>query len=125
MVIQFDESLGNHPLEDSVDSPQKGCKKLCRLITVVYNCMQCVRRALTLLHLTAVCSGWPSELVTFAHVVHCPLLPVTVQQCHVIGCGLHILVYFYSMVTACFEELESHVCSHCHLQAPCGVDAIK
>lgn len=73
---------------------------------------------------------WPSELTArvtkfFAHVVHCPLFTVTFQQYYVIGCGLPILVYFFSMFTACYEELESPVGARCHLQAPSGVEAIK
>lgn len=65
------------------------------------------------------------QMSRFARVVHWPLMPATVQQSHVIDCELHILVCFYSVFTSCAVELESQVCSHCHLQAPSGMDAIK
>lgn len=54
-----------------------------------------------------------------------PLIAWCFPQCHVIGFGLHISVHFYSMFTSCSEQLESHLCSHCHWQAPSGVDDIK
>ena len=97
------------------------------LITVVYSGTQCVRQAFPfVIWLQSPRRAREGHLyLHFLHLVDCPLLPVTFQQCCVIGCGLHILVYFYSMFTSCLVELESHVCSHCHLQAPSGVDAIK
>lgn len=99
------------------------------LITVVYNSIQCVSQALTFpfaadYHPT-VCSGWPSELASFAHVVYSPPYCLLLVNNVINWLWVAYLGLFLQYVCFFFEELESHGCSHCHLQAPSGVDAIK
>lgn len=65
--------------------------------------------------------GWPSEPVGF---VHCSLSP---NACYysIMLCNWLWVAHFYSMFASCVEELQSEVCSHCHLQTPSGVDAFN
>lgn len=67
-----------------------------------------------IVHLFAMCKDvW--------HIVHCPLMPVTVQQCHIISCELDITTAYLLRVLKNLKVKSAPT----QLQAPSVIDAIK
>lgn len=76
---------------------------------------QCVTSTFEwIVHLFAMCKNvW--------HIVHCPLMPVTVQQCHIISCELDITTAYLLRALRNLKVKSAPT----QLQAPSVIDAIK